>query len=152
MSVGKVIVIGVVAVLVAVGGVLAVDHHRSQGDASTKSSLVENLSGLAGKRDARASDFANSPCANGQPGVLTVAAGGVCSVSLPSKVGAVTLCATPGSQVRMVGTDYPATVSKGSELACPAGHILRVYDERTVISLLCPTTAPCQFSVLGKAD
>jgi len=153
VSVVKVVVIATVAAVIVVGGTLFVQSRHHRGGASTTSTLAESLSGLAGKRSARASDFAGSACATSAPTTLAVVSGGSCSVALGPKVGSVTVCsAVPGAQVRMVGTDYPATVVKGTDLTCPAGHELRVYDERTVLTLVCVATAPCQFTLLGKAD
>lgn len=153
MSPVKVVVVAVVAAVVVVGGTLFVHSRQHSGDASRTSNLAERLSGLAGRRAARATDFAGAPCATSQPTTLAVAAGGSCSVALPSSVGTVTVCsASAGAQVRMVGTDYPATVAKGPDLTCPAGQELRVYDKRTVVSFVCVSTAPCQFTLLGEAN
>lgn len=153
MSTAKVVVIAAVVAVILVGATVLVHDRQHPGDASSKSNLAETLSGLAGKRAARASNFAGAPCATSQPNTLAVAAGGSCSVALPSSVGKVTVCsATAGAQVRMVGTDYPATVAKGADLTCPAGHELRVYDKRTVISFVCVSTAPCQFTLVGQAN
>lgn len=153
MSIVKVVVIATLVAVVLVVGVVVVQERHSDGDGSTRSDLAEALSGFAGKRAARASDFAGSACATSAPTTLAVAAGGSCSVALPSKVGRVTACSgAPGAQIRMAGTDYPATVAKGVKLACPIGYELRVYDERTVVSFVCAATSPCQFTLLGKAD
>ena len=153
MSAVKVVVIAVVAAVILVGGTLFVHDRQHPGDASSTSNLAETLAGLAGKRAARNSDFAGAACATSPPNALAVAAGGSCSVALPSSVGKVTVCsATAGAQVKMVGTDYPATVAKGADLTCPAGHELRVYDKRTVVSFVCVSTAPCQFTLVGKPN
>jgi hypothetical protein len=153
VSAVKVVVIAVVAAVILVGGTLFVHDRQHPGDASSTSNLAETLAGLAGKRAARNSDFAGAACATSPPNALAVAAGGSCSVALPSSVGKVTVCsATAGAQVKMVGTDYPATVAKGADLTCPAGHELRVYDKRTVISFVCVSTAPCQFTLVGKTN
>lgn len=154
MSVVKVVVIAtIIAILVVVGAVVVHDRQQT-GDGSSRSNLAETLSGLAGKRAARASDFAGAPCATSQPGTLAVPAGASCSVALPSSVGAVTLCsASAGAGVQMAGTDYPKTVAKGADLTCPAGNELRVYDDRTVLSFLCvASTGQCQFTLLGKPN
>lgn len=149
----KVVVIAVVAAVIVVGGTLFVHSRQHPGDASTRSNLAETLSNLAGKRAARASDFAGAPCATSRPTTLTVLAGGSCSVALTSSVGKVTVCsASSGAQVRMAGTDYPATVAKGADLTCPAGHELRVYDKRPVVSFVCVSTAPCEFTLAGQAN
>jgi hypothetical protein len=153
MSPVKIVVIAVVAAVIVVGATVFVHDRQHPGDASSKSNLAETLSGLAGKRAARTSDFAGAACATSQPNTLAVLAGGSCSVALQSSVGNVTVCsASAGAQVRMVGTDYPATVAKGADLTCPAGHELRIYDKRTVISFVCVSTAPCQFTLVGKAS
>lgn len=153
MSAVKVVVIAATAAVIVVGGTLVVHSRQHPGDASSTSNLAETLSGLAGKRAARASDFAGASCATSQPTTLAVAAGASCSVALPSSVGKVTVCsAIAGAQVRMVGSDYPATVAKGVDLTCPMGHELRVYDKRTVVSFVCVSTAPCQFTLVGKAN
>lgn len=153
MSAVKVVVIAVLAAVVVVGGTLFVHSRQHPGDASSKSNLAETLAGLAGKRAALPSDFQGTPCATSQATTLAVAAGSSCSVALQSSVGSVTVCsATTGAQVRMLGTDYPATAVKGADLSCPAGHELRVYDKRTVVSFVCVSTAPCEFTVVGKAS
>ncbi len=153
MSPVKVVVIAVVAAVVVVGGTLFVHSRHHPGDASSRSNVAETLSGLAGKRAARASDFTGAPCATSQPTTFAVLAGASCSVALPSSVGTVTVCSSSaGAQVRMVGTDYPATVAKGLDLTCPGGHELRVYDKRTVVSFVCVTTASCVFTLVVNAS
>jgi hypothetical protein len=153
VSVVKVVVVAtVLAVLVVVGAIVVHDRQQT-GDGSSRSNLADTLSGLGGKRAARASDFAGAACATSQPSVLAVPPGASCSVALPSSVGRVTVCsASAGAGVQMVGTDYPKTVAKGADLTCPAGHELRVYDNRTVLSFMCVANAACQFTLLGKAN